>query len=79
MKMLLNTKDQKKLLKKFKSKDLELQRDSFGKKSLKIALLELISKHLFLSVELIEKFTEVHLVKYFNLKILKKIIEKNNF
>ena len=51
MKMLLNTKDQKKTIKKFKSKDLELQRDSFGKKSLKIALLELISKHLFLSVE----------------------------
>ena len=51
MKMLLNTKDQKKQLKKLNQKILNYKEILLEKKSLKIALLELISKHLFLSVE----------------------------
>ncbi len=70
----------KKTIKKFRLNDLELHRDSFGKKitkdrSIKIDIETSIFKH----GNFIEKFTEVHLVKYFNLKSLKKIIEKNNF
>ena len=70
----------KKTIKKFKSKDLELQRDSFGKKIIKDRSIRIdIETSIFKRGNFIEKFTEVHLVKYFNLKILKKIIEKNNF
>ena len=70
----------KKTIKKFKSKDLELQRDSFGKKIIKDRSIRIdIETSIFKRGNFIEKFTELHLVKYFNLKILKKIIEKNNF
>ena len=70
----------KKTIKKFKSKDLELQRDSLGKKIIRDRSIKIdIETSIFKRGNFIEKFTEVHVVKYFNLKILKKIIEKNNF
>ena len=79
MKMLLNTKDQKKLLKNLNQKILNYK-DSFGKKVIKDRSIRIdIETSIFKRGNFIEKFTEVHLVKYFNLKILKKIIEKNNF
>ena len=70
----------KKTIKKFSSDGIELQRNSLGKEiikknSIRIDIETSISKR----GKFIKKFTEVHLVKYFNLNILKKIIKKNNF
>ena len=52
----------KKTIKKFKSKDLELQRDSFGKKIIKDRSIRIdIETSIFKRGNFIEKFTEVHL------------------
>ena len=80
MKMLLNTKDQKKLLKNLNQKILNYKEILLEKKIIKDRSIRIdIETSIFKRGNFIEKFTEVHLVKYFNLKILKKIIEKNNF
>mgnify|MGYP001165037076 CR=1 FL=1 len=69
-----------KTIKKFNSKGIELQRNSLGKKIIQKNAIKIdIETSIFKSGKFLKKFSEVHLVKYFNLNILKKIIEKNNF
>ena len=70
----------KKTKKKFSSKGLELQRNSLGKEVVQKNAIKIdIETSIFKSGKFVNKFSEVHYVKYFNLNILKKIIEKNNF
>ncbi len=70
----------KKTIKKFSSEGLELHRNSSGKEVIQKSAIKIdIETSIFKSGKFIKKFSEVHIVKYFNLKTLKKIIENNNF
>ena len=70
----------KKTIKNFYSNELRIQRNSFGKKVIKDHAIKIdIETSIFKHGKFIKKYSEVHLVKYFNLNILKKIIKKNNF
>ena len=70
----------KKEIKKFNLRELELQRNSFGRKIIKDHAIKIdIETSIFKRGKFVKRFSEVHLVKYFNLNKLKEIIEKNNF
>ncbi len=70
----------KKTIKKFSSQGIQLERNSFGKEIIQNNAIEIgIETNIFKRGKFVKKFSEVHFVKYFNLKILQKIIENNNF